>query len=151
SDSKIEIAPPDTAGREMILRAACRENRIDEDAPAWVVQKTGGRSVRDLREIVKTVKRVCAPNPPTEAHWCTAVPGGDETMWDDLILPDETKNRLKTLCNSLRAIDTLQKQGIEPPRGALLHGPPGTGKTEVARVLSEASGLPFIKAAPADL
>src|SRR5262249_7428002 len=92
-----------------------------------------------------------APVAPNAEHWQKAVPGGADDPWERLILPQEMFTSLRTLCSSLRIIDTLQKQGHELPRGALFHGPPGTGKTEIARTLSKASGLPFIHAAPADL
>jgi transitional endoplasmic reticulum ATPase len=58
---------------------------------------------------------------------------------------------LKTVCESLRHIETLRKQGIAPPRGALLYGPPGTGKTQIARTIANESGLPFLAASTADI
>ena len=157
SDSKIEIAAPDTPGRVTILKSACKENKIDGELPDWLVRNTSGSSVRELRDIVKAAKRESAPNPPSDEHWRTAVKAvrgegvGGGADWDNLIVSEDTLNKLKTLRDSLRALDTLEKQGIEPPRGALFYGPPGTGKTQIARTLANESGLPFISAAPADL
>ena len=42
-------------------------------------------------------------------------------------------------------------QHIDVPRAALLFGPPGTGKTQIARTLANESGLGFIAAGPSDL
>ncbi len=47
----------------------------------------------------------------------------------------------------LRHPEIYQHLGVEPPRGLLLHGPPGCGKTLLAHAIAGELGVPFFKIA----
>jgi ATP-dependent 26S proteasome regulatory subunit len=48
-----------------------------------------------------------------------------------------------TLVDLLKNPQVAQNYGIEVPKGVLLAGPPGTGKTTIARILANTAGLTF--------
>ena len=71
--------------------------------------------------------------------------------WERLVLPQSTLDELNQVVALLRDPDLAAAFGVEPPSGLLLTGPPGTGKTTVARVLAAQAGCSFYPVTVADL
>lgn len=63
--------------------------------------------------------------------------------WDDLIISDEIKLELLTVIELLRDPKTSGKYGVKVPKGIILSGPPGNGKTTIAKVIANTAGLNF--------
>ncbi|MFH1224495.1 MAG: CDC48 family AAA ATPase [Candidatus Diapherotrites archaeon] len=65
--------------------------------------------------------------------------------WDDVGGLEEVKRELKEVVEwPLKHPDSFKKMGIRPPRGILLYGPPGVGKTLLGKAIGTESGENFI-------
>ena len=65
--------------------------------------------------------------------------------WDEVGGLDEVKQRLKEAVEwPLKKPEMFTRLGINPPKGILLHGPPGCGKTLLGRAVATESEANFI-------
>jgi AAA family ATPase, CDC48 subfamily len=68
-----------------------------------------------------------------------------EVHWDDIGGLENVKQELREVVEwPLKYPEVFQKMGIEPPKGILLYGPPGVGKTLLAKAVATESGANFI-------
>jgi transitional endoplasmic reticulum ATPase len=65
--------------------------------------------------------------------------------WEDIGDLEEAKTRLREIVElPMRHPELFRHLGIEPPKGVLLYGPPGVGKTLLAKALANEVGAYFI-------
>jgi cell division protease FtsH len=64
--------------------------------------------------------------------------------WDDVIGMDEAKQEASEVVKLVKDRAELQRIGGKILRGILMLGPPGCGKTYLAKAIATESGLPFI-------
>ncbi|QUC65048.1 CDC48 family AAA ATPase [Nitrosopumilus sp. K4] len=68
-----------------------------------------------------------------------------KVWWQDVGGLDDVKNALTdNLILAMKEPTKFTKMGIRPPKGALIYGPPGCGKTLIARALATETGANMI-------
>jgi transitional endoplasmic reticulum ATPase len=167
-DRHIRIDLPDAAARRAILetelddRPAAADVDLDEIVrrtegmtPAAIAKVVDAAALDVFREATRSGRQLTLD----EGHLLTAlasIGGTDRPMvehwtWESLVLPAETKAQLKQLQAIIENPESARRFGVEPPSGLLLAGPPGTGKTTVAKVIAAQAHCSFYPVSGADV
>ncbi|MFD8221295.1 ATP-dependent zinc metalloprotease FtsH [Streptomyces sp. NPDC059697] len=86
-----------------------------------------------------------APPKPVELQ-----PGAQRTTFADVAGIDEVEGELNDIVDFLKNPDAYRRMGAKMPRGVLLAGAPGTGKTLLARAVAGEAGVPFFSASASE-
>jgi len=99
---------------------------VTKTRPHGIVRITHGTNVQILAEPVPEAK------------------GMPRTTYEDIGGLHEEIQRIREMVElPMRHPELFQRLGIEPPKGVLLHGPPGCGKTLLARAVANESEANF--------
>jgi transitional endoplasmic reticulum ATPase len=166
-DRQIRVDLPDRAAREAIFRTcldglpadgaldvADLARRSEGMSPAAIAHCVRSAALEAFAESRRTKKRVVLTN---ELLVASLHRGGEdrptveEHTWDTVILADDTKAQLQELQYLLADPDSAARLGVDPPSGVLLAGPPGNGKTTIAKVLAAQARCSFYPVSAADI
>jgi len=77
-------------------------------------------------------------------------PGAKTCGFDDIAGNIEAKENVQDIVDYLRCPSKYKEYGARMPKGILLHGKPGTGKTLMARAMAGEAGVPFYAVSGSD-
>jgi transitional endoplasmic reticulum ATPase len=162
-DRELGLSLPDGATRKALLEVLLRDVPADDLALDEIAERTPGFVRADLAALVREAALRAAARasedgkPPalTQEDFTGAltvirplsrsateeVSVGSVTL-DDVGDMAEVKQALtEAVLWPLQHPDTFARLGVEPPKGVLLYGPPGCGKTFVVRALASSGRL----------
>lgn len=128
---------------------------IESDADVSIDFETSGISFGDITSIGFTLLLAFAllrmvfsgggVNPFNMSEKPTEVENEITTRFDDVQGIDNAKDELQEIVGFLREPTQYIVSGAKIPKGAILTGKPGTGKTLLARAIAGESSVPFIQ------
>lgn len=172
-DRRIEFKLPDLPSRQEILGGYAEALNFDGKGPDYkdLAKRTPAFSPADLEGLLNSAamgaaradreaiaaEDVEASLEDAKKRKAKARPEGSfqvtecvDVSFADVCGHDEAVGELRDLVDALVDREKYRKVGAVPPRGVLLEGPPGVGKTHCAKALAGEVGLPFLSASGSD-
>ncbi len=158
-EDEVKLPIPSRESRVEILKKTLERIDYEEGLLANVVARTDGCSGGDLVKLVKTAYRKAIIEGRTRINLsdftfskATDIESSSANSWSDLrgldsIVQEIKQNVLDPIINKAN----YKEFNAKPKRGFLLHGPTGTGKTTIAKILSKQMGFNFYSFTASDI
>ncbi|MFH0754458.1 MAG: AAA family ATPase [Candidatus Omnitrophota bacterium] len=163
-DRKIEIAKPSARDREELLKFYLKKIATEPDLDTkdiaekmkWFSPADINNMVREAAIIAMRDKRTLANHDDIEKATERVMhsiekTGGDKILssrvnvkWSDVIGMENAKKEAWEIVDLLKDRSRLKAVGGKMVKGIMLMGPPGCGKTYLAKAMATEAGFPFI-------
>ncbi|HEX4721230.1 MAG TPA: AAA family ATPase, partial [Pseudonocardiaceae bacterium] len=172
-DRELALPAPDGRARTELLRVLLRHVPVESDVDfGAVAERTPGFVVADLGALCReaavraAIRQRSADEPrigqqdllgaletvrPVSMSTSDTIATGGLTLDDVGDMADVKQSLTETLLWPLQYPDSFDRLGIAPPRGVLLYGPPGCGKTFLVRALAGSGRLNVLSVKGAEL
>ena len=162
-DREIGLSLPDGAVRGQLLEVLLRDVPAGELEIGEIAERTPGFVVADLAALIREAALRAAARAsengeapaltqedltgalgvirPLSRSATEEVSVGSVTLEDVGDMADTKQALTEAVLWPLQHPETFQRLGVQPPRGVLLYGPPGCGKTFVVRALASSGRL----------
>lgn len=160
-DVKIRVDLPDEATREKIFKTQLSTKPWEGFALTDFAKRTPGASAAKIRSLVDQAAIFAAREgrriEARDLQRALEEYGGKErplfqpVEWEDVVVGERVEQELRSLVRVASNPFTAQRMRLQVPMGLLLLGPPGTGKTMIARLIATQSKRSFLPITSAEI